>query len=113
MCSVFCNRDVYISPHNAILQSIKKIKFTFSYSGSIDYTIEIHTKYNKRQKIKDTIMSGKNKIEYISILIKSLFYFTLPVKERYFLLSKLMENFQSVINEEKVTNSKVIETDTQ
>ncbi len=58
-------------------------------------------------------MSGKNKIEYISILIKSPFYFILPVKERYLLLSKLMENFQSVINEEKVTNSKVIENDTQ
>ncbi len=58
-------------------------------------------------------MNGGITLEFISIFMESPFCLTLPAKEQYFLLSKLMENYQSVINEEKVTNSKVIGTDTQ
>lgn len=35
----------------------------------------------------------------ISILIESPFYLALPVKARYFLLSRLTEQLQSVLNE--------------
>jgi hypothetical protein len=45
-----CNREFYISPHNAILQSIinKKYKFTFSNLGRIDCTVKIP----RRRQIK-------------------------------------------------------------
>ena len=61
-------------------------------------------------------MKHKIKKTWVSKLIESSFYFTLPLKARYFLLSRLVEQLQSVLkkydnNNRKGISDRSMETD--
>jgi hypothetical protein len=75
--------------------TIKLMRFAFSYSGRIDCNMCIST-----IKVREVfIMSDRIEKAFISILMELPFYFTLSLKERHFLLSRLTEYYQSLIIE--------------
>ena len=59
-------------------------------------------------------MKRKIKKALVSTLVESPFYFTLPLKARYFLLSRLVEQLQSVLKKydnRKGISDRSMETD--
>jgi hypothetical protein len=83
-------------------------KCFLSYSGRIYFAIRI-SKIRLRE-----VITMKHEVEkkLVSLLIESPFYFTLPVKTRYFLLSKLMDQLENVLSashDEKNINERSVD----